>query len=118
MAKRLVEFDLLKGVGILSVVLGHSAISEPLHEMIYSYHMPLFFMLSGAVLALKPLKAFNIFVKSKVKRLLVPYYVYGLIFMLPIKYVGHFYNEETIDFGTERPANNSNNDCTNKTEGR
>lgn len=63
---------------------------------VYGFHMPLFFMLSGAVLALKPLKSFNIFVKSKVKRLLVPYYFYGLLFMLPIKYIGQFYNEESI----------------------
>ena len=71
-------------------------IQHLLKSWVYGFHMPLFFMLSGAVFALKPLKSFECFLESKVKRLLVPYYVYGLIFMLPIKYVGHFYNEEAI----------------------
>lgn len=63
---------------------------------VYGFHMPLFFMLSGAVLALKPLKSFEIFLTSKIKRLVIPYYVYGLLFMLPIKFMGQFYNEESI----------------------
>ena len=71
-------------------------IQRVLASWVYTFHMPLFFMLSGAVLALKPLKSFNVFVKSKVKRLLVPYYFYGLLFMLPIKYIGQFYNDELI----------------------
>ena len=70
MAKRLVEFDLLKGVGILSVVLGHSAISEPLHEMIYSYHMPLFFMVSGYFFHVQPVQQYF---KKMFFRLIVPW---------------------------------------------
>ncbi len=70
MAKRLVEFDLLKGIGILSVVLGHSAISEPLHEMIYSFHMPLFFMVSGFFFYVQHVQ---LYCKKMFFRLIVPW---------------------------------------------
>lgn len=45
--KRLAEFDVLKGIGILLVVLGHTTISDPLKYMIYCFHMPLFVAVSG-----------------------------------------------------------------------
>lgn len=63
---------------------------------VYGFHMPLFFMLSGAVLALKPIGAFDQVVRSKIKRLLVPYFVYSWCFMLPIKYWGNFYDTESL----------------------
>ena len=59
---------------------------------IYGFHMPLFFFLSGAVFCLKPLKKFDIFFKSKVKRLYIPYFLTGLLFMIPIKYLCDFYS--------------------------
>ena len=45
--KRLAEFDVLKGIGILLVVLGHTTISDPMKYMIYCFHMPLFVAVSG-----------------------------------------------------------------------
>lgn len=63
---------------------------------VYGFHMPLFFMLSGAVLALRPLKSFDSIVRGKVKRLLIPYFVYGWLFMLPVKRLGNFYTNESL----------------------
>ena len=79
MAKRLEEFDLLKGVGILSVVLGHSAISEPLHEMIYSFHMPLFFMVSGFFFYVQPVQ---LYCKKMFFRLIVPWLFFVAVNLL------------------------------------
>ncbi|MBL63055.1 MAG: hypothetical protein CMI30_06545 [Opitutae bacterium] len=48
--KRLPYVDVVKGIGILLVVLGHNAACEPgfhLTTFIYSFHMPLFFFLAG-----------------------------------------------------------------------
>ena len=45
--KRILAFDLLKGVGILLVILGHIEIPHSLKTVIYSFHMPLFFFVSG-----------------------------------------------------------------------
>jgi fucose 4-O-acetylase-like acetyltransferase len=50
MAKRIEYLDIAKGIGILLVVLGHNdfaAISPFFHQVIYSFHIPLFFFLSG-----------------------------------------------------------------------
>ena len=50
MTKRMGHIDIARGIGILLVVLGHSDIgyySPFAYQVIYSFHMPLFFFLSG-----------------------------------------------------------------------
>ena len=39
--------DNMKGIGILLMVIGHSSIPYPLYKVIFTFHMPLFFILSG-----------------------------------------------------------------------
>ena len=63
---------------------------------VYGFHMPLFFMLSGAVLALKALPDFDTFTRSKAKRLLFPYFVWGWCFMFPVKRLGGYYDSHTV----------------------
>lgn len=58
--------------------------------------MPLFFMLSGAVLALKPMASFDNIMKAKIKRLLIPYYIYGWFFMLPVKRMADVYDNVSL----------------------
>lgn len=65
--------DLLKGFGILLVVWGHTM--TPRSFYIYSFHMPLFFFLSGYVHKEKP---FRSFVFSKINTLYVPYIAFSL----------------------------------------
>lgn len=51
MKERIQEIDIAKGIGILLVIIGHSVPYESiLHTWIYSFHMPLFFILSGFVI--------------------------------------------------------------------
>ena len=46
--------DMVKGVGIILVVLGHSTyISEQALTWLASFHMPLFFIVSGLLFAYK-----------------------------------------------------------------
>jgi polysaccharide biosynthesis protein PslL len=50
MSSRIGYFDVARGIGILLVVLGHNdlgALSPFLQRLIYSFHIPLFFFLSG-----------------------------------------------------------------------
>ena len=63
---------------------------------VYGFHMPLFFMLSGSVFALRPVGRLDDVFKSKVKRLIIPYFVYGWLFMIPIKRLGGFYTNSTM----------------------
>ncbi len=47
-SKRLDFIDIAKGIGIILVVTGHLLpVAAGLHVLIYSFHMPLFFFLSG-----------------------------------------------------------------------
>lgn len=46
-SNQIVSFDILKGGGILLVILGHIQIPYMLKTVIYSFHMPLFFFVSG-----------------------------------------------------------------------
>lgn len=69
-----------------------------LSGFVYTFHMPLFFILSGAVFALyvfKNGKKRNINLREiiyrKTKRLLLPYCLYGVLFMIPIKFMMNWY---------------------------
>lgn len=68
---------------------------------IYRFHMPLFFMLSGAVLHLSQGnkeggEPFHQLVTKKLKRLIIPFFIYGLLFMFPLKWLGAFYDQNTV----------------------
>ncbi len=41
------DLDAAKGIGMLLVILGHCQPPDPLNVLIYSVHMPLFFLISG-----------------------------------------------------------------------
>ena len=47
--KRLDNLDVAKGIGILLVIFGHCQLGwiGSVHSLIYSFHMPLFFFISG-----------------------------------------------------------------------
>lgn len=46
--ERNIDIDIMKGIAILCVMLGHSSwVSNALLTVICSFHMPLFFLVSG-----------------------------------------------------------------------
>ena len=45
--ERDIRFDLMRGVGILLMMLGHIPVEGFAYKWIYSFHMPMFFILSG-----------------------------------------------------------------------
>lgn len=63
--------DILKGIAILLIIVGHSPINETLYKLIWSFHVPLFFLISGYTFSKKEEKEF---IKGKFRRLMVPYY--------------------------------------------
>lgn len=81
MSKRIEFIDVARGIGILLVVLGHNDfgyISPFAHQVIYSFHMPLFFFLSGYFL--NTATGFGDFAVKRFNSLLKPYYF--TIFMI------------------------------------
>lgn len=74
MEKRVAYIDIAKGIGILLIVLGHNDLSEYhpfLHKFVYSFHIPLFFFLSG--MFFKPERPFRDLVKRRFDTLLKPF---------------------------------------------
>ena len=79
--KRIVWLDAVRGWAIILVILGHTDISKMNKEIftwIYSFHIPLFFIISGMVFSIKEVK-YTKFLKNKVITLLVPYIVFRII---------------------------------------
>lgn len=73
---RLTALDSLRGFGILLVVWGHISRSAGLVSWIFSFHMPLFFIISGMLFHERQfLDSF----KKKVARLLIPYLFFGIV---------------------------------------
>lgn len=98
------ELNILKFYGILLVVLGHvtftyspmsiitpstpSPILNFVKEVIYAFHMPLFIFASGCLFAWqlevkkRPTTFMSLF-KNKAKRLMIPFFVFGLLMVYP-----------------------------------
>lgn len=76
---RIAWIDTAKLIGIYLVILGHIVLnpgSEPVYRFIYAFHMPLFFLLSGAVTSRRSIK--ETFVRS-VRQLIVPYVLFYMV---------------------------------------
>ena len=85
--KRIEYVDILKGIGIICVLLGHNLVvqddgqlPEIMRYIIYSFHMPLFFFLSGYVFSTKV--NWTNFIKKKIKTIVVPMYIFSLVVMI------------------------------------
>ena len=117
--KKSVIYDFSKIIVTLIVVLGHitrmytgksvlipkynSYIFEKLTSIIYSFHMPLFMILSGAVyyfciFDLYKYKNKSDFIKNKFKRILIPYFVFGFFYVAPIMILFNFSNLSYIEY--------------------
>lgn len=71
MKERIKYIDLIKGAGIILVVIGHLLpVNSEVRRIIFTFHMPLFFFLAGFFHKPREISAF---VLDKGKKLLVPY---------------------------------------------
>jgi fucose 4-O-acetylase-like acetyltransferase len=67
--------DNLKAIGIFAVILGH--IASPFGSFIYSWHMPLFFMVAGFFIKFD--LSIKEFIIKDLKRLMIPYFLFAFI---------------------------------------
>ena len=95
---RQIYLDYAKGIGIILVFLGHvleftncGSSGAYTRSVIYSFHMPLFFIISGILLNDKVDDSFNLKeeVKKKIHRLLLPYFSWSLIYIIVIAIYHH-----------------------------
>ncbi len=107
--ERIVWIDYARGVGIILVVLGHVIRGlriekvgptllyyDRLDDLIYSFHMPLFFFLAGLVFGPRIGTSPRDFVRSTVIGLIVPYILWSFAFVMiqdSVRYeVNHAYD--------------------------
>lgn len=74
--------DVLKGMGILAVVVGHITFNKTLVALIFMFHMPLFFLAGGWLH--DPAVAPRAYLRSKARSLLLPYACY-LVILWPLE---------------------------------
>ena len=77
------NIDILRGLLIILVVIGHFN-NGIMHDIIFLFHMPLFFMISGFLLKREHLTEKN-YIVNKSKSLMMPYAVYLLIDLFLIR---------------------------------
>lgn len=91
--ERVIWIDIARGIGIILVIIGHLPINNDfLLEWIYSFHIPLFFFISGYVY--KNDLTLRQFIMKKTKTIIVPYYSMAFILItfnvLFLKFQGNF----------------------------
>ncbi len=77
--KRVEYFDISRGIAMIAVIIGHSLMTYSsgfLHSVIYAFHMPIFFIISGYFYRERTIKGT---LKNGTKKLLLPYAVTILI---------------------------------------
>lgn len=82
--KRLDYIDMVKGIGIILVVIGHSTyVSEHTLTWLASFHMPLFFLVSGMLFAHKKSvrEPFSSYAKKRFFGMMIPYFWFSLIYI-------------------------------------
>ncbi len=79
MTERNPVFDMMKGFAIFLMVLGHCQIHDSLHHVIYLFHIPMFFIVSGYFY--KP-KEGKTCLMSDLKRLIFPYSIFVTVVFL------------------------------------
>lgn len=73
---------LTKAMGIIFMVLAHAMSPEHVvWRVIYTFHMPLFFIMSGYCFKMKYLDDAKLFVLRKIKGIYVPFVAFSLVFL-------------------------------------
>lgn len=77
--QRLDFIDVAKGIGMLFVIYAHVNYNKEVLIPIYSFHMPLFFIISGMLFDRERFTGFGNFMKKRFFSLIVPYLVFSFL---------------------------------------
>lgn len=79
-ANRIDLYDFLRGIAMLLVLYHHAKL--PGKEYVLTFHMPLFFFLSGFVSSGRTIPWFGDYFIIRFKRLMIPYFVFGVLYVI------------------------------------
>lgn len=109
-SRKLNYISFMQFVGPILVIIGHAMngleynkILNTIKEWIYIFHMPLFFFISGYLFCYKnglEIKGYKKFLKDKFWRLMFPYLVLNIIFIIPKFLLGAFIKDQ-VQFSLE-----------------
>ncbi len=77
-----IRMSIVKALGIIFSVAGHAAIYTSLCRFLYLFHVTIFFFVAGYFFQDNYIKSPLKFISSKLKRLYIPWLIYGIIFVL------------------------------------
>lgn len=81
-SNRIETFDIAKGLGILIMVMGHTGFGTTFDKLIHTFHMPLFFFISGYFYRPDKSRNFKTYLIHQVNVLIVPYVVFVLFYQI------------------------------------
>lgn len=87
MGNRSIWVDMLKGYGIIVVTLGHAGINFFIEKHIYSYHMFLFFFISGYLFTGK--RNLKETLHHKINTILIPFIAWDVISSIVGAFINH-----------------------------
>lgn len=97
--KRIEWLDIARGIAIILVVVGHSPATIGMKSLIYSFHIPLFFFLSGFVFNQQKYKEPKDFFAHKIKTLILPYFIFSFIeYLIYVLWENGIYNTNFTAF--------------------
>lgn len=96
--QRLIYFDITKGFAIFLVVLGHIFNGSRFDRWISSFHMPLFFIISGCLLKYNDYKNISLkeFIRKRINGLIIPYIYFSILNTILIFIINRFIIEDLI----------------------
>ena len=86
-SQRIEWIDALRGLGMIFVIVGHMTVPDLVHRLAYSFHMPLFFAISGFLY--KNQFSQNWFLR-KVDSLMAIYFIWSGIMLSIFLYIGRY----------------------------
>ena len=73
---------------------------DKFREVIYYFHMPLFMAISGAFFQIQihknKWKDLNSLLHAKFKRLMIPFFVFTLLYTIPVKYISNYFVQTNV----------------------
>lgn len=85
MKERIRFIDISRGIAIILIVLGHIIVysehCREIYKFLYSFHISLFFIISGYTFKIP--KDYGFFIKNKFLRIMVPYFLWSILFLIP-----------------------------------
>jgi len=106
MKQRIEWLDNLRAVAIFFVVLGHTAgLPGPVEKLLFSFHMPIFFWISG-LLAKESIRkeSFSSFIAKRWRKRLIPYLSFSIVSYVAWFFVfRHFGTQAALNISPIRP---------------